>query len=369
MGKAKLTERSHSRSRWTAIALALLIVTVVVLVVSVINGGGSKHAHPQATSVAESRTAAAGTPPWFAPYVDLTVSTVPRFQAAEASPSRRVVLGFILAGARGACTPTWGGTSTLDQATALNTWISKAQAAEEQVLVSFGGAEGSDLAVSCSDPTQLEGAYATVVDRYNLSTIDLDVEGPASLSSTVAARRAQAIAAVQRGRTTAGKPLAVWLTLTVSPSGLEPASLAAVQQMLSAGVKIAGVNVLAFDYGPLAGQTVLTASESALTATAAQLQNLFRSYHIGTGHDGVWPELGATIMVGRTDTAGQAWNISDARGLYAFGVAHHLGRLSEWSLNRDRACSGAPAQPSNSCSGVAQRPLEFSENLLGRNPP
>ncbi len=363
-----MTVRSRSRRRWAAIAFALLIAAVA-LVVSVLNGGGSKNAHSQATPVGSSHAASVGGPPWFAPYVDLTLSSVPRFQDSAANPSRHVVLGFIVAGAHARCTPTWGGLSTLGHAATLNTSIEQAQAAGQRVVVSFGGAEGSDLAVSCADPTELAGAYESVVDRYNLSTIDLDVEGPAALNSTVTARRAQAIGAVQRARMTAGKPLAVWLTLTVSPSGLGPDGVAAVQQMLLAGVKIAGVNVLAFDYGPLAGQTLLSASETALTATAVHLQSLYRAHHIATGPDGVWPGLGATIMEGRTDTAGQVWNISDARALYAFAVAHHLGRLSEWSLGRDQACSGAPPQPSDSCSGVSQRPLEFSENLLGRDAP
>jgi chitinase len=365
MAKAKLTVRARSDRRWSAAALALLI-GAVALVLTVVNGGGSKHARSHATLAGASPETPVAAPPWFAPYVDLTLAPVPRFQDSNVNPSRHAVLAFIVAGARGRCIPTWGGLSTLDQAATLNTWIREAQAAQEQVLVSFGGARGPDLAVSCADPTQLESAYETVVARYNLSTIDLDVEGPASLSSTVAARRAQAIAAVQRGRLAAGRPLAVWLTLTVSPSGLEPDGVAAIQQMLSAGVKIAGVNAMTFDYGPLAGQTLLSASESALTATAGQLQSLYRSHDIPAGPDGLWPELGATIMEGRTDTAGQVWNISDVRALYGFALAHHLGRLSEWSLARDQPCSGAPPQPSDSCSGVPQQPLQFAENLLGR---
>lgn len=368
MGKTSLTVRSGVLSRWSAIALALLIAGVV-LVVSVINGGGRTDGRSHATLVGASHATPVTPAPWFAPYVDLTVATVPRFQESAANPSHHVVLGFILAGALGRCTPTWGGLSTLDQAATINTWITQAQTVHEQVLVSFGGAQGSDLAVSCADPTDLEGAYESVVDRYNLSTIDLDVEGAASLNSTVTARRAQAIAAVQRGRLTAGKPLAVWLTLTVSPSGLEAGGVAAIQQMLLAGVDLAGVNVLTFDYGPLAGQTLLSASESALTVAAGQLRSLYRANHIRAGAEGVWPELGATIMEGRTDSAGQVWHLSDARALYAFAIAHHLGRLSEWSLGRDQACSGAPPQPSDSCSGVPQQPLEFSENLLGRDAP
>ncbi|MGO9899243.1 MAG: chitinase [Solirubrobacteraceae bacterium] len=348
MGKTKLS-----------IGLGLLLAAAVVVVVGVITGHGGKHTPLHIPH--------AGAAPWFAPYADVTLATVPDFQDPAANPSRHVVLGFIVGGALDRCTPTWGGLFTLDQAATLNTRIRQARAANEEVLVSFGGAQGSELAVSCADSAKLAGAYQTVVRRYNLSAIDLDIEGFPSLSPTVNARRAQAIAAVQQAQAKAGKPLAAWLTLAVSPSGLEPNGVAAIQQMLSAGVKIAGVNVMTFDYGPLAGQTILRASESALTATAAQLQSLYRSSHISFGANGVWPELGATIMEGRTDTAGQVWNISDAQALYGFAFAHHLGRLFEWSLSRDQKCSGTQPQPSDYCSGVPQQSLEFSEHLLGRD--
>ena len=348
MGKTKLI-----------IGLGLLTAAAVVFAVGVINGVGRKHTRLHSRLV--------GAAPWFAPYADVTLATVPRFQNPAANPSRHVVLGFIVDEAHDRCTPTWGGLFTLDQAATLNTRIRQAQTANDQVLVSFGGAQGSELAVSCANPTKLESAYQTVVVRYNLSAIDLDIEGSPSLSPTVNARRAQAIAAVQQARANAGKPLAVWLTLAVSPSGLEPNGVAAIQQMLSAGVKIAGVNVMTFDYGPLAEQTMISASESALTATAAQLERLNRLNHIRLGADGVWPELGATIMEGRTDTAGQVWNISDAQALYRFAFAHHLGRLFEWSLSRDQECLGTQPQPSAYCSGVPQQSLEFSEKLLGRD--
>jgi chitinase len=363
-----VTMRSGRHTKWTAIAAALLLAALVGIVI-VIAGGGSNPARPQTTNVPASRGTLVGARPWFAPYVDLTLTPVPRFQAPAGNPSGHVVLGFILAGASDPCTPAWGGLSTLDQTGTLNTQITEAQAAHEQVLVSFGGAHGSDLAVGCTDPARLEGAYQAVVARYSLNAIDLDVEGPASLNPTVTARRAQAIAAVQRGRVTAGKPLAVWLTLTVSPSGLEPSGVAALQQMLRAGVNLAGVNVMAFDYGPLAGRSILSASEDALTETAAQLQRLYRANHIRAGPDGVWSQLGATIMEGRTDTAGQVWDISAARALYGFAFAHRLGRLSEWSLGRDQPCSGAPRQPQDYCSGVPQQPVEFSQNFLGRAAP
>ena len=314
--------------------IALVLVLGAVATGSFLNGGGK-------SATATPSTPVAGALPWYAPYVDASL-TMPKFS------SRQVVLSFITGNG---CAPTWNGTP-LAQATAINTRIQQTQALSDQVIASFGGKAGPEPAVNCSDPTQLAASYKDVVTRYNLSTIDLDIEGSASLNSIVNARRAVAIASVQKAQARAGRGLAVWLTLAVTPSGLLPDSLAIVQQMLSAGVTISGVNVMTFDYGPLGGQTVLSASESALTSTAAQIQSLGLNS---------WSELGATIMEGRTDTAGQVWNLSDGEAFRNFAYTHRLGRLSEWSLLRDQQCSGTPRQPSNSCSGVTQQLQQFSQ--------
>jgi len=319
------------------IAPVALVLMLGALATGCSRDGGAKSA------TATPSTTATGAPPWYAPYVAASLA-MPKF------PSRQVVLSFITGNG---CTPTWNGTS-LAQATAINARIRQTEARGDQVIASFGGETGLELAVSCSDPTQLTAAYRTVVRRYNLSTIDLDIEGSASLTSAVNARRAAAIATVQKAQTRAGRGLAVWLTLAVAPSGLLPHSLAVVQEMMSAGVRIAGVNVMTFDYGSLGGQTVLRASERALTSTAAQIRSLGLKS---------WSELGATIMEGHTDTGDQVWNLSDARAFRTFAYTHRLGRLSEWSLLRDRRCSGTPPQPSNFCSGVTQRPQQFSQIL------
>ncbi len=334
MGKISLTSK-------TSRVVAVLLLTAAALVIGITNTQGSNNKVPYANGSGKKKQVPQAVPPWFAPYVDVTLGTVPQLQ----NPSHRVVLSFIIAGHKG-CTPTWGGTSTLDQAGSLNASIAQARAAGMQVLISFGGQQGPELAVSCRNATKLENAYRAVVNRYKLNMIDLDIEGPASLAPSVNARRAQAIAALQKA-----KPLSVWLTLGVDPTGLDPKELATVQRMQAAGVKLAGVNVMTFDYGPLNGQTVLSASEKALIVTARQLQ---RS-HIS--------KFGATIMEGYTDSVGQVWSTADAKAFYAFALAHHLMRLSEWSLNRDQPCSGAQAQPSDYCSGVSQSPQEFSDIL------
>ena len=323
----------------TKVIVAALLLVVGGAVTFLFGCGGGP--------TSKATTAPTGAPPSYAPYADASLP-MPQF------PSRQIVLGFILGNG---CTPTWGGQQTLAQTTTINSRIQQTQAIGNQVIASFGGETGSELAVSCTNPAQLEAAYHTVVSRYGLSMIDLDIEGDKSLDPTVNARRAQAIATLQHAQAAAGKPLSVWLTLAVSPSGLVPSGIATIKQMMAAGVTVSGVNVMAFDYGPLGSQTVLNASENALTATAAQVQPLGLNS---------WSELGATIMVGNTDTPGQVWSLSSAQSFHTFAYAHRLGRLSIWSLARDKQCVGTVAQPNDSCSGVAQQRLQFS-TVLGRN--
>ncbi len=296
---------------------------------------------PKSTSTAA--TPPAGAAPWYAPYA-YTAVAIPQFS------SRYDILSFITGNG---CAATWNGAAVASDSS-LNTRITQAQTLGDQVIASFGGESGPDLAVTCTNPTQLAASYQTVVSRYKLSTIDLDVEG-ASLDPTAGARRAAAIATVQKAQKAAGKQLAVWLTLAVTPTGLLSNSLAVVQQMIAAGVTVSGVNVMVFDFGPPASQTVLGESESALTATAAQIAPL------GLG----WGELGATIMVGHTDT-GEIWTLADAQSFWSYAYTHRLGRLSEWSLSRDQQCSGTQPQPSDICSGVTQQPEQFS-HILGNN--
>jgi chitinase len=330
--------------------IALVLVLGAVASGCSLNGGGKRATDGGGKSaMATAPTTATGAAPWYAPYVDTSL-TMPKF------PSGQAVLSFITG--KG-CMPTWNGTP-LAQATAINRRIQRTQALSDHVIASFGGKTGPEPAESCSDPTRLAASYQTVVSRYNLSTIDLDIEGSASLNSTVNTRRAVAIATVQKAQAKAGKGLAVWLTLAVTPSGLLPDSLAVLEQMMSAGVAISGVNIMTFDYGPLGAQPVLSASESALTSTAAQIQSLGLKS---------WSELGATVMEGHTDTPGQVWNLADARAFWNFAYAHRLGRLSEWSLLRDQQCSGTPAQPSNFCSGVTQQLEQFSQILGNQTTP
>ncbi|HWF55114.1 MAG TPA: chitinase [Solirubrobacteraceae bacterium] len=315
-----------------------------------------------ATKIAASR---------FSPYVDVTLTPTYPFETPSANPVANVTLGFVVAARTGPCTPSWGDYYTLAEAQSglgLDARIRQVQAEGGDPTVSFGGADNTELANSCASLPALTAAYGSVLDRYHLTSVDFDIEGAALGEAAANERRAAAIAALQRAR--AGAPLDVWLTLPVAPQGFEADGLGAIRAMLAARVTLTGVNLLAMDFptGSVPGGGMLRATERALSAAHAQIEGLYRETRLPWTSAGVWNHLGVTVMVGQNDVAGQRFTVGDARGLRAFVAAHHVARVSIWSLNRDRQCGSVFAQVgvhSNTCSGVEQTPLEFTDVLSG----
>jgi chitinase len=310
--------------------------------------------------------------PWFAGYVDVTTSPAYAFEKPRTAAQRDVVLSFIVAGRSSGCTPTWAGTYGLDAASKqfdLDRRIARLRRRGGAVTVSFGGQVNQELAVTCSDQAALTAAYRSVISRYRLDTIDLDLEGEGLTDRGAAIRRAKAIAALQAERRAAGASLAVWLTLPVSPEGLTDDGARAVDAMLDAHVDLAGVNGMTMNYGPSlpAGTSLLRGSELALLSMHRQLGVLYAQHHMHLGADRLWSKVGATPMVGQNDLPGEVFHLSDARGLNDFARRHGLGRVSMWSLNRDATCNSSEVDvrvASVACSGVEQFRERFAD-LLG----
>lgn len=354
-------ERAPARRlSWTRLGLLLVVVGALTAAAVVrVDGTGSEE-EPATTS-------------WSVPYVDVTLTPTFQFQDPAANPARTVALGFVVADAGEACTPSWGTYYTLDgagQDLDLDRRITQLRSAGGDVVVSFGGQSNTELAVACTDADALAAAYRGVVDRYDLATIDLDVEGTAVADTAATARRAEALAALQAERATDGTPLAVWLTLPVTPAGLPADAVQLVTDTLAAGVDLAGVNVMTMDYGDALGSGVgmLEAAQDALTATAGQLADVYAGQGTRLTDTEVWAKLGATPMIGQNDVEGEVFTLDDAAGLATFAREHRLGRLSLWSINRDQPCSASFADVavhSDTCSGVAQEPLAFT-TALGR---
>ncbi|WP_104089071.1 MULTISPECIES: glycosyl hydrolase family 18 [unclassified Cryobacterium] len=309
--------------------------------------------------------------PWFASYVDVTATPSYAFESPTTTARKNVVLSFIVAATDDPCEPTWGTAYSLDEASAsldLDRRLARLSQLGGHATISFGGAINDELATGCSNTAKLAQAYTTVIDRYQTSNIDLDIENTALSDSAAGERRAAAIKTVQDEQAAAGKPLVVWLTLPVAPHGLTDDGKRAVEQLLAAGVDLAGVNVMTMEYGESKKLTASMADASidALNATHAQLAALNSAAGIAMTDADLWSRIGATPMIGQNGTVDEVFGLADARTLNAFAQDKQLGRMSMWSLNRDRACSPNYVdikQVSDACSGVDQNDQSFSDIL------
>jgi chitinase len=340
------------------------VMVALVLAVALVGGTAMTVDH----SLTKPTDAAVGAT-WFAPYVDTTLTPTVQFQDPGVNPARQVALGFVVADPHDGCAPSWGGYYSLDQAAEslnLDSRIALMRSQGGNVVVSFGGQANSELALSCTSTAQLTAAYQSVISRYAVTTVDFDIEGAALTDPASIERRATAVASLQKTARRSDRGLAVWLTLPVATDGLPPDALSVISTTLAAGVDLAGINVMAMDFGtqePDMGNAVL----SSLKAAHSQLESVYRRYGLGSSPAGVWNRMGVTVMIGQNDTAGEIFTVADARELVGFVKAQRLRRVSMWSLNRDVQCGSSFAvvgMHSNTCSGTTQANLEFSKTFV-----
>ncbi|BDZ49694.1 exported chitinase [Frondihabitans sucicola] len=311
---------------------------------------------------------------WFGGYVDVTATPTYAFESPATNSGKQTVLSFVVASSADSCTPSWGAAYSLQQASDsldLDRRIARLQQQGGDVTVSFGGQANTELAVACTSVSQLAAAYASVIDRYDLTTVDLDVEGTALQNVAANARRAEALALLQKERRAEGKPLAIWLTLPVTPDGLSVDGQKAVKETLAKKVDLAGVNAMTMDYGSslAAGSNMAVAAEDALTATHRQLGILYGQTGTTLTSRTLWSKIGATPMIGQNDDADEVFTLKNATALNAFAVSKGVGRMSMWSLNRDVSCGSnytTLTVVSDSCSGVDQHGQHFA-TLLGKH--
>ncbi|MGJ9374051.1 chitinase [Nesterenkonia sp. CF4.4] len=352
----------------TTARLSRLRVTLAVLIVLATAVAGVL-----GTRMYQARAAEEPTPHWFAGYVDVTATPSYAFEEGSADAEGHVpdvVLSFIVADEEGSCTPSWGTYYGLEEAGAELDLDRRIQRLREQgagVVVSFGGAINQELATVCESAEELARAYRQVIDRYDLDTIDLDIEGPALQDPRSNALRAEAVALLQQELSAEDKPLAVWLTLPVIPTGLTADGRDVVIGMLESGTDLAGVNLMTMNYGEARdSRSMFDASADAMRATHRQLEIMYEQAGIPLSSEVLWGKLGATPMIGQNDVVDEIFTIDDAQRFNEFAGENGIGRMSMWSLNRDATCgSNYPdtSRVSDACSGIDQGDARFSEVL------
>jgi chitinase len=268
-----------------------------------------------ATSNAATTHAAAHAFPahYAAPYLQINSSDAGDLAADhKASGDPYYTLAFLIP--RSGCTQQWedGG----DSVGAFTSQINALKAAGGNVIISFGGESGGEVAETCTSVSSLTAAYQKVVSTYGVTRLDFDIEGDYLNNTAANARRDQALAALQK----ADPAVQVDYTLPVDPTGLESNALALLKDARSKGVKVNLVNIMTMDFGD--GENALKDAESAANATAGQLRSVY-----GVSSSAAWNLLGLTPIAGQNDD-NEYFSQSNASTLESFAASKGVQELA-----------------------------------------
>ncbi|WP_329173076.1 CBM35 domain-containing protein [Streptomyces sp. NBC_01477] len=297
--------------RWSRLTKGLVATALPVAAVAMgINATASASASSQAANAFPAHYAA--------PYLELSSGTAGDMAAdMKATGLKDYTLAFLIP--KSGCTPQWeAGNSALG---AFTSQVSTLKAAGGNVIISFGGAEGGELAQTCTSVSSLTAAYASVVDTYGITRLDFDIEGGTLGNTAANTRRNQALAALQ-----AQNPnVEVDYTLAVDPSGLESDTLNLLKDAKSKGVKVNLVNIMTMDFGD--GENALNDALSAAKGTATQLASL---YGISTAQ--AYARIGLTPIAGKNDD-NENFTQANATTLETFAAANGVQELSFWEVD------------------------------------
>jgi len=295
------------------------VAVAVTGVAAALTVGGLALAHAKPAAVRLSAAASSALPAHFAaPYLQVSDSDAGDMAADMAATGlKNYTLAFLTP--QSGCTPQWedGG----DAVGAFSDQISALQNAGGDVIISFGGASGGELAQTCTDVGQLTAAYANVVNTYHVTRLDFDIEGSTLDDSASNTRRDQALAALQQQ----DPSVQVDYTLAVAPNGLPGEEMGLLQDAQSNGVKVSVVNLMTMDFGD--GKNALNDAESAAQGTAAQFDSLY-----GISDQQSYAMMGLTPIAGQNDD-NEYFSQSDASTLEGFAAQHGVGELSFWEVD------------------------------------
>jgi len=258
---------------------------------------------------------------------------------------KRFTLAFLVSSGSD-CRAAWFPNLPMDQENTIAGQIGRLRKLGGDVLLSFGGEGGLELAQVCNDVPSLQAQYQAAIDKYKVRMLDFDIESSAIKDPAAVDRRNQALANLQA----ANPGLLISYTLAVLPTGLLANGIDLLKNSLSHGVETGNVNIMTMDYETMfapnaMGQNAIDAANAALK----QLQSL-----------GLDASLGLTPMIGRNDVSPQVFTLEDANKMLRYAKSNdRIRRIAMWSVARDRPCAGTPGVASD-CSGVPQKPLAFS---------
>jgi hypothetical protein len=284
----------------------------------------------------------------FAPYIHMAETNNDLAAIQAASGINFFTLAFIVSD--GTCSPVWQGKTPLPLAaeSLFSSYIQRVRKSKGDVIISFGGYVGQELAQACPDATTLAAAYQRVIDKYKVKLVDFDVESSAAGDPPSIDRRSEALAKLVR----ANPGLEISFTVPVLTTGMPQTALDLLKSAKEYKVPVSVVNLMTMDYGvPVLNGNMGPLSIVAIDKAISQIRSA-----------GITAGIGIVPMIGVNDTPGETFSLDDARSAMAYVKSNpDIRRISMWSVGRDNgSCTGTV---SPSCSGIAQSAWEFTRIL------
>jgi hypothetical protein len=220
--------------------------------------------------------------------------------------------------------PSWDGRIPIEQ----NFYRDQIDAIRKRggdVIMSFGGEAGKELANVIDDPAQLEAAYQKVLDQYKFTWLDFDIEGNnLDKGQQDSERRNTVLASLQKNN----PGLIISYTLPVDPKGLSEASQALLADAVKKDVKVHSANLMVMFFGrefinkgKSEGQLGVDSANTAY----AQLQKIDPAIQVGL-----------CPCLGRNGSKDEVFTLADAKILKAFAdKTPWVCSLHYWSINDD----------------------------------
>jgi len=318
-------------------------------------------------AVGGSSASAAGTPipaHVYAPYFE-TWTTDGITAIAQQSGARYFTLAFLETLSKSSCSLAWDGNKaqTIPTGRYLSD-IASLRAMGGDVIPSFGGWSadqgGTEIADSCKDVNAIAAAYEQLIATYDMTRLDMDVEGRSLNNTAGIDRRNKAIKIVEDWAAAQGRPLQISYTVPTTPAGLESTGMAILQNAIANGARVDVVNIMTFDYYDRVTTDMGAAAIGAAQGLHSQLASLYPSKTSAQ----LWAMEGNTLMPGLDDypRKTEVTYPADAQRVVDFAKANGISTLSIWAIQRDNGgCPGATG--SNSCSGIVQNTWDFSHIL------
>ncbi|KAI2800446.1 hypothetical protein BLOT_012952 [Blomia tropicalis] len=274
---------------------------------------------------------------------------------------RHFIFAFVLATTDGQCIPTWDGLKSqrVEDDRKVLEMIGKVRSHGGDVSISFGGYNGVELGHVCRSPEQLASAYQLVIDKYGLTHVDFDIEGDDLGAVDEELKRFHAIKILKHNAQTKGRQLHVTLTMPCTTVGLSELGKAEIKRAISVQQDLIDLyKIMAFDYGGPGGSM----SDSVIQIMEMIHQQI-GSLRTDLNVEQIYEHMGIILMNGHTDQPSEMFTLDTFEHVMNYARTKHYGRLSYWSLNRDRPCPSGKnfGWAAGTCSSIVQTPWQFTK--------